>query len=176
MKMSKKIVATVLTGTALVIGSVLYINNTTNASMSPEKELIKQNSINSHITAHKEYAQTEKKDVYDKLYKTWENATEKIISKYDKDFDKKDWELIADPDIDIRFKNMLSSQEASAYSKASIQAKEAYEMGDFLDCVLLHKDKNKAKIVWEKHDGKIHVAHLEKKGNDWVIVLEENIE
>ncbi|MDQ0888803.1 hypothetical protein QFZ81_003891 [Paenibacillus sp. V4I9] len=176
MNMRKKMIATVLTATALVICSVVYINNTTNASISPEKEFIKQNAINSHITNHKEYAQTANKDVYDKLYKTWEKATERIISKYEKDFDKKDWELIAGPDIDIRFKNMLSGQEASAYSKVSIQAKEAYEKGDFLDCVLLHKDKNKAKIAWEKHDGKIHIAHLEKKGSDWSIVLEENIE
>lgn len=176
MRTNKKWVITAALLSALAAGSLYASAN----SRPPIDSKVYPPSASTHIRVHKPYAEFEKPSVYNKLSTSWNNSVEKISKKYGDQFNPNDWELIAEPDTDIRFTNQLSSEDASAYFKASIEAKSAYRTGDLLNCLLLHKNKQAAKIVWERADGKTHVAHLKSSNRDgkieWNVVFEEEIE
>lgn len=166
-----------------IIGSIYGSASASNPSMNdnPNNINISGRGVNSHVNVHRPYAESANKEVYEKLKKSWDKSIEKINETKSKSINPNQWESIAEPDLDIKYLNNLTSEEASAFTKAHQDALDAYQLGDLLDVVLLNKDRTAAIIVWERANGNTHVANLEQKvetdgKNVWNLVSQEDIE
>ncbi|MDU0204898.1 hypothetical protein ACYEXS_35115 [Paenibacillus sp. MAH-36] len=119
--------------------------------------------------------QQQKKEVVDRLYKSWENGIIKIEESEGEKFKRVDWDLIYGVDIDRHFTNQLSDVEAQSFFMALDEAKKAYKTGDSQYGILLSKDHKAARVVWERSSGGFHIADIVLKIKSTILNKEENI-
>ncbi|MDQ0874310.1 hypothetical protein QFZ77_002969 [Paenibacillus sp. V4I3] len=119
--------------------------------------------------------QQQKKEVVDRLYKSWENGIIKIEESKGEKFKKDDWDLIYGVDIDRHFTNQLSDVEAQSFFMALNEAKKAYKTGDSQYGILLSKDHKAARVVWERSNGSFHIADIVLKIKSTILNKDENI-
>ncbi|MBP1990490.1 hypothetical protein [Paenibacillus eucommiae] len=112
------------------------------------------------------FEQKQKKEIVDRLYKSWAKGIDTIKKFQGDEFKENEWKLVYGFDIDFHFTNNLSTTEAQSFFMALDEAKKAYKKGDFQYGILLNKDLNSAKIIWERTDGSIHVAELSKASEE----------
>lgn len=123
-----------------------------------------------HVNYHKPAAEMEDPAVNEMLHKTWQRGKEIIAAEsrildfgtnktfdVNKSVNVEDWEIIDSADIDIRFTNDLTQEEASTFNAALFheERKENLEAGDKFPAILLSPDREKAILFWEKKNGNI---------------------
>lgn len=158
----------------LAIASVV-ITGTASYYLAPKNE------SHAGTEPRKAYAEFEKKDVYEKVSASWDKALGKLSNSVSKSnlnavAAENDWIKIAGPDIDIKFINDLPSAEQKSFNQSLLEVRKATQIGDHLDVVLVNKNKDAVKIVWERKNGDTHVAEIVRDGKaNWNISSQEDI-
>ncbi|MDR6550780.1 hypothetical protein [Paenibacillus qinlingensis] len=165
-----------MTITGAVVAGILaltpaFATSTTSTTSTPkEKE---------HTTTFKVVTvpaeQHQKKEVVERLYKSWGNGISKIEESYGEEFKKDDWDLIYGVDIDKHFTNQLSDVEEQSFFMALNEAKKAYKTGDSQYGILLRKDHKAARVVWERSNGNFHIADIVLKTKSTIWNTDEHI-
>ncbi|WP_088830749.1 hypothetical protein [Paenibacillus tyrfis] len=107
------------------------------------------------------WKETETKEVLDRVYAEWEKGKQKLTQKQLVANDN-EWKLYAGFDIGKDYTNQLSEVEAQSFQMSLFEAKKAYKPGDSAYGILINNNNSEAKVIWQRADGKLHVADLKK--------------
>ncbi|MFB6364452.1 hypothetical protein ACFCP7_10360 [Paenibacillus elgii] len=136
-----------LAGAALAVGA---------QENSPESTIVKRFEPD-----NRPWKETETKEVLDRVYAEWEKGKNKLAQRQ---FvaNENEWKLYAGFDIGKDYTNQLSEVEAQSFHMSLFEAKKAYKAGDSAYGILINSDNSEAKVIWQRADGKLHVADLKK--------------
>ncbi|MFE4572611.1 hypothetical protein [Paenibacillus chitinolyticus] len=172
--MTKKTITGIAALAAVVISStVVYAANTTTVSVPTDTARSFTEKYTDAVAPEASskpvpYKEFSDPNVYSKLESSWNKAVQALHTKASKEanqdtkqpaaFAQEQWNLIAGPDIEAEFESKLSRNEASSFNEVFITATRGLKPGDLMYALLLKG--NKAKVVWQRANGDIHVSHL----------------
>ncbi|MDD9266162.1 hypothetical protein ACFPES_03855 [Paenibacillus sp. GCM10023248] len=163
--MNKKLISIMSIG-AIITGIVALTPVFAESNVNPER-------VSKVVTVPAE--QQQKKEVVDRLKKSWAKGIAKIEQSKGQTFKKEEWDLIYGVDVDFHFTNNLSATEAQSFFMALDLAKKEYKAGDSQYGILLNKDHKSARIIWERANGGFHIADISIKTETRTLENDPNV-
>ncbi|KZE72640.1 hypothetical protein AV654_33275 [Paenibacillus elgii] len=144
------------------IGLTLVVSLAGAALAVDAQDNVPENTINKRFEPDdRPWKETEAKEVLDRVYAEWEKGKQKLTQKQLL-ANENEWKLYAGFDIGKDYTDQLSKVEAQSFHISLCEAKKAYKPGDSAYGIFINNKNSEAKVIWQRADGKLHVADLKK--------------